>query len=170
MKHTTRQGRIAAVGCLAALAACQNAPLQGPPELKLGRSECRECGMLISEDRCSSGLLVEIEGRREHLLFDDIGCMLDSLHNDGQARVLDAYVHDHATRAWVNASIAHFVLSDPARVPTPMGSGIVAFANQQDAELAQQDIGGKLHSYTTLGPARRAWMRERYGPEGDEKE
>ena len=36
------------------LAGCDRAPLSGPPELRLGRDECVECGMIINDDRCSS--------------------------------------------------------------------------------------------------------------------
>ena len=42
----------ASLAALATLASCQQTPLTGPPELKLGRQECGDCGMLINEDRC----------------------------------------------------------------------------------------------------------------------
>lgn len=143
---------------------CAEPPLDGPPELRLGRAECAECNMLISEDRCSSALLIEDRGRREHLLYDDVGCMLDDERDGlGQRTVLKRYVHDHGTRAWLDASAAVFVLTDPKKVMTPMGSGILAFARSEDARNAVAAHGGETMDYTALVEARRAWMEARYG-------
>ena len=152
----------------AGLSSCGGAPLSGPPELKLGRSECAECNMLISEDRCSCGLLVDDNGHREYLLYDDIGCMLDSERAglDGRT-VVERYVHDHTSKAWVVADQAAFVMVDPKALPTPMGSGIVAFASRANADAAAAKHAGKVLDYRALGEARRLWMEERYGrPDG----
>lgn len=154
------------LGVLAPLVAsgCAEPPLDGPPELRLGRAECAECNMLISEDRCSSALLIEDRGRREHLLYDDVGCMLDDERDGlGQRIVLKRYVHDHGTRAWLDASAAVFVLTDPKKVMTPMGSGILAFASNEDAQHVVDEHGGEILTYAALIEARRAWMEARYG-------
>lgn len=146
------------------LSSCGGAPLSGPPELKLGRSECAECNMIISEDRCSCGLLVDDAGHREHLLYDDIGCMLDDEHAGLNGRnVIERYVHDHQSKAWVEVGRAVFVMADPKALPTPMGSGIVAFASRTAAEEAAARHGGKTLDYPELVTARRRWMEERYG-------
>ncbi len=143
---------------------CAKPPLDGPPEIRLGRSECAECNMLISEDRCSSALLIEDRGRREHLLYDDVGCMLDDERDGlGERTVITRYVHDHGTRAWLDASAAVFVLTDPKEVMTPMGSGILAFASHEDARRAVDEHGGEAMNYAALIEARRAWMEARYG-------
>lgn len=148
----------------AGLSSCGGAPPSGPPELKLGRSECSECNMIISEDRCSCGLLVEDDGHREHLLYDDIGCMLDDEHAGLAGRaVIERYVHDHQSRAWVQAELAVFVMADPKTLPTPMGSGIVAFASRSDADAEAARHGGTVLDYRDLATARRRWMQERYG-------
>lgn len=149
------------------LAGCRS-ELSGPPKLRLGRDGCGECGMLVNEDRCSSGLLVERGGRREHLLFDDIGCMIDSERwGLEDTLVIDRYVHDHGTRAWVRASEATFLFADRERLKTPMGSGIVAFAARADAEAAQRMYGGELLDLATLVEARRRWLEERFGKRPD---
>lgn len=156
-----------AFALVSALTACQQAVLSGPPELRLGRSECGECGMLISEDRCSSALLIDARGRREHVLYDDIGCMLDAERRglDG-AVVAERYVHDYGTRAWVEASAAHFVAADRDSLQTPMGSGLVAFASAGDAEASSRTHKGRVLDYTALAAYRRAWMEERFGKPG----
>jgi copper chaperone NosL len=146
-----------------ALAACNRRDMSGPPNLRLGRSECAECGMIINEDRFSGGMTVERDGAVEPLLFDDIGCMLDYMHDHPELRVGAAYVHDHATRAWVAAGEAVFLCSDETKLATPMGSGIAAFAAKAVAEEAQRTLGGDLLDYPGLAPARRARMEQRYG-------
>ncbi len=146
------------------LAGCGREPLSGPPELRLGRDECAECGMIINEDRCSSALLIERDGRREHIAFDDIGCMLDyEFENRATLVIVQGFVHDHSTQAWVQTDAASSLFAERERIPTPMGSGIVAFAGRQGAEAAQADIGGRIMDYAELAPARRAWMEALYG-------
>ena len=162
-----RLGRLipAGVVALAALVpACSRTDLTGPPELRVGRDECGECGMIVSEDRCSSALLVEIGGRREHVVFDDIGCMLDYERDKaGGYTPVDAFVHDHGTGAWARAADAHFLYADRERLPTPMGTGIVAFAGADGALAKQREFGGEVMDYGRLAVARRDWMWARYG-------
>lgn len=143
---------------------CRRAPLTGPPQLRLGRDECIECGMIINEDRCSSAFLIEREGLREYVMFDDIGCMLDYQHEQGaDIRIVEGFVHDHGSRAWVSRDAAAFLFADRIKIPTPMGSGIVAFAGHAEAERAQAELGGQIMDYKSLIPARRAWMEKLYG-------
>lgn len=150
-----------AIGMLL-LSACSVEPLSGPPEVKLGRSECAACGMIISEERCSSALLVDLEGRREHRLYDDIGCMLDDEGDVGlEGVVLQRFVHDHDTRAWVEANLATFVLVERDAIPTPMGSGIVAYATREAAERSVAANAGQTHDYPSAAVARRDWMHRR---------
>jgi copper chaperone NosL len=148
---------------LAILPSCERQALTGPPDLRLGRDECAACGMLINEDRCSSALLLRREGVAEHACFDDIGCMLDYEFDTKGLEVLDRFLHDHPTRRWVNANAAIILYSDPDKVATPMGSGIIAFADRAAAEDAKTKFGGDLLDFAALVPARRAWMQQRYG-------
>ncbi len=141
---------------------CGSRELSGPPELRPGKDACVECGMLVMEDRCSTGLLMEVGGRREHVVFDDLGCMIDYMPADG-ARIVESYVHDHTTREWVRAGEAVYLLADPSRLPTPMGSGYVAFGERARAEAARGEFGGELSDYAGVEAAREAWWIERYG-------
>lgn len=152
----------AAALVVAGLAGCEGRPLNGPPQLRLGRDECRECGMIINEDRCSSALLLDRDGRREHALFDDLGCMLDSERDglDGAA-VVGRYVHDYTTRQWGDAAQATFLLASPAKLSTPMSSGMVAHVSRSDAEQAQAKFGGELLDYQGAAAARKLWLNKR---------
>ena len=145
---------------------CDRAELNGPPDLRVGRDECGECGMIINEDRCSCAFLIEREGVREHVMFDDIGCMLDFEHQSNEGvRIIDGFVRDHASRAWVPVDTAAFLMADREILKTPMGSGIVAFGTRADAQSLRETVGGEILDYQQLRPARRAWMEARFGKE-----
>lgn len=131
---------------------CGRDEVTGPPELKLGRNLCAECGMMINEDRCSGAAVIAVDGVREHVTFDDIGCMLEYSNDlESNIQVIERYVHDHTTRAWVGWSEAWFVRGESDKIPTPMGSGIVAFANRDSAEQAREVWGGEVVSSAELG-------------------
>ncbi|MDI1290569.1 MAG: nitrous oxide reductase accessory protein NosL [bacterium] len=152
------------------LAGCGRSELQGPPELRLGHDECAECGMMINEERCASAAIVEVAGQRRYAMFDDIGCMLDYEHDHrNELRTVDRFLHDHGTKAWIPASTAVVLYAEAGKLQTPMGSGIVAFADAAAAENARVTYGGKLFDYVGLVPARRAWLEARFG-EADEPE
>lgn len=157
------------IALLAGLSGCQPDPLTGPPEIRLGRDECAECGMIINEDRCSCALLVEIEGEHRHLLFDDMGCLLDHEHEHrDEQRIIDRFVRDYSDDAWVPAESAIFVIADPDSMPTPMGSGIAATADATGAGQLRAQVNGRLATYTDAVAARRAWKRARRGPNSTE--
>jgi nitrous oxide reductase accessory protein NosL len=144
------------------LASCDRGAATGPPTLRLGRDECSECGMAIHEERSAAALLVDREGRREYLLFDDIGCMLDIEQSKGtQFRVIDRFVHDHSSNAWISAGAAVFLATDGSALRTPMASGMAAFANHASAESGLRQFGGGVHDYSSLAARRRVQMEER---------
>ena len=145
-----------------ALASCQQTPLTGPPELKLGHQECGECGMLINEDRCCAAILVDSDGsHREHILFDDIGCLLEYKTTKPQTKIVEHWVRDYSARAWLKSESAFYLMSEKMR--TPMGSWIVAFASRQAAEAVQKENEGRILSWDEVIVARREWMEARYG-------
>jgi copper chaperone NosL len=154
---------------LAATAACQRAELAGPPDLRLGRDQCIECGMIINEDRFSSAALaLGGRGYREHYLFDDVGCMLDYEREHGEIEFIELFAHDADTRGWLRADQALFLVTDSSRILTPMGSGIAAYADQAAAIRAQSEHGGEVLSYGDLAPLRQAWVEARMGGPGSQ--
>ncbi len=132
--------------------ACRRADVTGPPELRVGRDQCAECGMLISEDRCSAAVLLERDRERLHAIFDDIGCLLDwrQAPHDPPVRALETYLRDYDARTWIAAESASILRADPDRLHTPMGSGMIAFANAASAEARRHEFGGALTTYPEL--------------------
>lgn len=118
--------------------------------------------MLINEDRCSSAMLMERGGRREHLMFDDIGCMLDYEESHAEAFVvIELFVHDHGTREWLDTADAVFLVTSADELFTPMGSGIVAFGDAASAALVLERYGGQLMDYAGVRASRREWLERR---------
>lgn len=135
------------------LGACRGEPLSGPPALHLGRDECASCGMIVNEARCSCALLVREGDEREYRLFDDIGCMLGYEREHEGAVVISRFVHDYATGAWIDGQTGAFLVAPEGRIITPMGSGVVAFAERSAAEKKQRDTGGALTGLDGLAAA-----------------
>jgi nitrous oxide reductase accessory protein NosL len=162
MTHHPQVGLLALAILSAAAGGCESKPLGGPPELRLGRDECRECGMIISEDRCSAALLIDRDRRRDYVLFDDIGCLLDWQREslDG-AVVHQQFVHDFATRQWASAAEATYLLADPQKLVTPMSTGMVAFSTRGAAESTLAQYGGEILDFGAMKAARKAWNDKR---------
>ena len=135
---------------------CGGPELSGPPELRLGRDECAECGMLIAEDRCAAALLVEVDRRREHRIFDDLCCLFDYRAKHADEAVIGAFVRDYGAGGWIGAPTAAYVLAEPDRQPTPMASGMVAFADPAAAAMRATDTEGRVLDYEALAAARAA--------------
>ncbi len=159
-----RPCRAAILFAAVAVSSCRRAPLAGPPELRIGRDMCAECGMIISEDACAGAALIERDGVQEHALFDDIGCMLDFVHKHAASiRTVESFVRDYAERKWVPSSSSWFLLTDGEHVRTPMASGVIAFSSSSAAHAAQARWGGRVVREADLPAARDAVHRERLG-------
>ena len=144
------------------LGGCERGELSGPPTLRLGRDECAECGMAIHEERSAAATLVDRHGRRDYLLFDDIGCLLDIERSAGSDfKVVDRFVHDHSGENWIHAETAAFLRADSSKLQTPMGSGLAAYADRPTAESGQRQFGGAVMDFETLAAWRRARSEER---------
>ncbi|MCC6659742.1 MAG: nitrous oxide reductase accessory protein NosL [Phycisphaerales bacterium] len=143
------------------LTGCGGDDLSGPPVLRPGRDQCAECGMSIDDQRFAAALLIERDGRREYLCYDDIGCMLDARFGaGGDLPVREAFVHDHGSLAWVPAGEAAYLAADRDSLRTPMASGIAAFRDRAAAERAGKDMGGEVLSHDELAARRRARDQE----------
>ncbi len=147
---------------LLVIASCGRNERTGPPTLRLGRDECAECGMGIHEERSAAALLIDRDGRRDYLLFDDIGCLLDIEETRAsELNVLDRFVHDYSGAAWIRAQTAVFLRTDGSKLHTPMASGLAAYADRAGAERGQSEYGGDLMDFGALVTWRKAKNEER---------
>jgi copper chaperone NosL len=138
------------------LAACGDRTRVEPPEIHYGQDVCSACGMIVSEERFASAAVVEdAEGRREALIFDDLGCMMGHLRRlergtagEEAGRVLARFVRGYAGTGWVEAEEAAYVRSD--EIPSPMGSGLAAVRDSGGADELLDRYPGRILSYTEL--------------------
>ncbi len=149
------------VFALLLLAGCAGEEPLAPPQIRLGRDECAECGMLIMEDRSSAARIIDAGQGPEPQLFDDIGCLLDREREEQGVRVLARYFRDHQTAAWIPEARETFVMAEGVR--TPMASGIIAFADPARADSKAAETGGAVLAYDALAEARARSVRERAG-------
>jgi len=126
--------------------ACGGTAESGPPEIVYGRGLCIECGMLITEERFSAAYRFDGEAKR----FDDIGGML--LHGTESQELTSAsdnvWVHDWESRTWLSADEAWFVIAEG--LVTPMGYGIVGFADRAAADTYAAEKGGAVYTWNEL--------------------
>jgi copper chaperone NosL len=118
--------------------------LNEPPDIRYGEDACDRCLMIINEARYAAAYVTD-EGETRR--FDDIGGML-AYHQETPEDVAVFWVHDFDTETWLKADEAHFVMSD--NLQTPMGFGIIAFTDQEQAESWALDKGGTVMSFSDL--------------------
>jgi copper chaperone NosL len=78
----------------------------------------------------------------EPLFYDDIGCLMRAIA--GGQPVDHAYVADHRTREWVPAARA--VFTRVAGLATPMGSHLIAHANEESRTADPAAAAGERRS------------------------
>jgi copper chaperone NosL len=128
--------RVAVVAVVALGAACGSTALQ-PATLDPANEQCRQCRMVISDQRFASQVVAPYEEPR---FFDDLGCLATYLRGaPSLARGAIIFVADHRTRAWVRADQAVFTRVET--LSAPMGSHIVAHASDssRDADVDAAD-------------------------------
>lgn len=105
--------------------------------------------MIISDERYATALVVEDDrGRPEALLFDDAGDQIIYERENPTGTVLARWVHDQQTHAWLPAESAWYIRAES--LPTPMASGIAAFAHKADAERMAGELNGVVLTFEQL--------------------
>jgi copper chaperone NosL len=121
----TARGRSSlAVLVLAAGAACAG---RAPAPRDVEASDtCAFCRMVVSNPRVAAQIVAPGEESR---FFDDIGCAVNALKQVGLPAGAVIYVADFRTGKWIVAREA--VYARVESLETPMGSHLVAFANEE---------------------------------------
>ena len=127
-----------------ALAACAGGPPE-PAPIVLDEDACSHCRMTISEREYAAELVTR-EGQVER--FDDVGCLAAWLREHGRPEGAAAFVVDYRSGEWLAAEAATYVVS-PA-LPTPMRSGLAAFADRAAAEAATAELGGETANWEAV--------------------
>jgi copper chaperone NosL len=121
--RTVAGGLAAIAAIVAAVVLWPGAPSTGPEPIAWGRDTCARCRMHLSRP----GYAGELRDRAGVLhKYDDIGCLVGAIVA-AHAEVPEAWVEDHGGSGLVPLLSAHLVRGDA--VQTPMGHGVVAFAD-----------------------------------------
>ena len=111
----------------------------GDPIIHYGDETCARCRMVISDVKYAAAWR-QSDGSEEH--FDDIGCMV--LLNGERHMGVDTryWAHDFTSEAWLDALNLSYVHSP--EIKSPMGYGIAAHMNSEDAQTFAETIVGTM--------------------------
>lgn len=129
-------------------AACGGAPSAGPPEIHLGLDACDGCGMTITDMRYAAAAAEGVGAEVRTVKFDDIGCLARWQAGPARGAAGRAWVHDRDSGSWIDAGSASFARDES--LPTPMGSGIAAFARAASADDFAGEHGGERLSWSAI--------------------
>jgi len=107
-----------------------------PVPLVLDEDACSFCRMAISQREFAAEAVTR-SGRVER--FDDIGCLLDWRRRREVPEGTAFFVVDFDSAEWLDAQDAAYLRS--RAIPTPMGSGLVAFGSRDAAVAARERLG-----------------------------
>ncbi len=119
---------------------CGDKPEGGPVKIYYGEDICERCKMIISEKDFAAQY--QISGGKT-VKFDDLGCMFHNMDGEEKAKIFAVYVMDYDSKEWIDGESAYYVWAE--NISTPMGHGIVALKDSQEAkELANKEKGKYL--------------------------
>lgn len=104
-----------------------------PPEIRIDRTGCARCRMLISDTRFAAALKTN-----DYLIFDDIGCMLEYSRTHTNTTEASVWVRDFGSDRWIHSEDAVFYFQDNKQ--TPMGYGYIAV--RKDASNPENPVPG----------------------------
>ena len=122
---------------LAVSGACR-AIADGPPAIELDRTQCSECGMLVSEAAFAAASRTANGDMR---VFDDVRC-LRKAHTGSDTTSTQVWFHDARDGSWMDGRQAIFVAA--SSLQTPMGGGFLVFRERAAAEAAARDRNGRV--------------------------
>lgn len=117
----------------------------GPPEINYGRDICIECGMIIDDPRFAASYRLADGTDRK---FDDLGGLILFGRESGELDDARVWVSDFDQERMIEAGSAYYVPT--LGVASPMGHGILAFADEARAMEMAGHIDGAVIPWTTV--------------------
>lgn len=116
-----------------------------PQEVNPETDVCQICNMSITHVDFAAQAVFK---NGDHLVFDDLGCLMDYILQNGEQEIGASYIRDTNSAQWLNIQEAVYVYSKDYW--TPMSYGVLAFSSQQEAESYLNEQPGKLLQYEDL--------------------
>ena len=130
-------GKIFLASSMMFLAACAET---GPQDIAVGKDQCDNCKMTISEPKYATQLITE-KGRLYK--FDDISCLTDyETSNTESTTNAKTYVADFPSGKFIERSTATFIKGGD--IKSPMGGNTQAFQDKAAAEKAATELQATL--------------------------
>lgn len=124
-------------GSMIALTSCAE---KGPQEIAVGKDQCDNCKMTISDQKFATQLLTE-KGRAYK--FDDVSCLKDYENSNPESATNGTeYVVDFPSGAFIDSKSATFIKG--GEIKSPMGGNTQAFKEKAAAEKAAAALGATL--------------------------
>lgn len=123
---------------------CKAPDLSAPPQIRYGEDVCDQCNMIINEPRFAAAYFSEDGDTRR---FDDIGEMFLYADDNNEA-VRSYWVHGYEDESWLEADNATYVHSPD--LMTPMGWGLAAFSDGDDAQAFSIERNGTVMTFDAL--------------------
>lgn len=121
---------------ITAFTACSK---NGPQEIAVGKDQCENCKMTISEPKYATQLVTD-KGRMYK--FDDIKCMKDYELGNKDAANAKTYVADFPSGQFFESTSA--TLIEGGSIKSPMGGNTQAFKDKAAAEKAAAELGATV--------------------------
>jgi copper chaperone NosL len=120
-----------------AIMSCQKS---GPKDFVLGKDQCDNCRMTITEQKFATQLITA-KGRAYK--FDDISCMtMYESSNPDKATNAKTYVVDFPSGQFLEKSRATFIKG--GSIKSPMGGNTQAYKDKATAQKAAATLGASL--------------------------
>ena len=117
-----------------------------PKEISAETDVCEVCNMTIAHMDYAGQIVFK---NNDHLVFDDLGCLMEYIIDNGEGDIGAAYIKDESTNEWINVKDAVYIYD--ANYWTPMNYGVLAFAKQENADAYMDENGqGKQLTYKEL--------------------
>jgi copper chaperone NosL len=132
---------VALVSVVAGIVFLWPASTTGPEPIAYGRDTCASCRMHMSQPGFA-GEMRDADGTLTK--YDDVGCLIRAIvatHRE----VPEAWVEDHAGGGFVPLLSAKLARSE--ETSTPMGSGLVAFADESAARIYAEAHGARVMTF-----------------------
>ncbi len=97
---------------------------------------CELCAMAVPDNQHATQIVLTNE---RSIKFDDIGCMIKWMKENGDEEVGMAFVRDYNTEEWFDVNEGTFVYHE--EIMTPMAYGVISFKDANDAEAFIEEFG-----------------------------
>jgi len=126
-------GKTLISGVLMFLASCTP---PGPAEISVGKDQCDNCKMTISEPKYATQLVTD---KGKIYKFDDISCLNDYQNSNAESVAnATAYAADFPTGEFIESSTATFIKG--GLIKSPMGGNTQAYKDKSAAETAAAEL------------------------------